>query len=230
MSSYSNKIKSTHSEVFDAIKQSKFMADLAAGTLPVEKYRYFVIQRYSVKFYLDKFLALGIAKFPYHFKQAGGECASTVLSDAISNPEPANTFKKIQQELKISDAELKPSPVAKGYADYLMNVGYGQGYKEVLVILVTMAHCYQEVCHQYQGKGGQNPLYKEFLSKKPNAEKIFSWAEKALDEVMGNADVTPKHKSVVQYMLQWQAAFLEAAQDPEKFKWPVEAKAAEHLT
>jgi thiaminase len=235
---YSQKLLQVHPELLKAAECPRIFEEMSKGTLPVEQFRELMIQRYAVGFSLKKFLGLAIAKFPYHFKWLGGECATTILAENIADPQPTEFFNKMKKDLKIQDTELKPNPAAKGFSDFLLNIGYAQGYKEALVVLVVMGSVFRKAFEaaikgQSQAQAQQlNPLFKEFFSQpREKMEKFHSWAEKSLNEIMASeTKVTPKHSSVVQYTLQWHVALMDSIVNKEKWKWPAEAQVEEHMT
>ena len=225
MSNYCDKLKKHHQQLLEATypPKAKFLSELESGTLPMDKFRTFAIQKYIVNRHFKKFIGVLAAKFPQHFEHTTKQAAAEVLGKVIANVNPEVKFDKICKELKISDTEIHPNLVTKGFCDYLMMIAYNQGYKEALVVAVSMKMIFEKNKTIY-GKSSTNPLYKEALEQPDNTLTDFmTWAETTLNTVMKPVpEVTPKHLSVLQYALQWEAAILAAAAEPQKWQWPVQ--------
>ena len=227
MSTYSEQLARTNLDIAEI--KSEFITQLSDGTLPVAKFRDFVIQSHLCNRQFKKFVAILSAKFSQHFEHTTKSAASKVLGKVIADNTFEVRFEKLKNDLKITDAEIKPSLVTKGLCDYLLMIAYNQGYKEALVVAVVLKSIHEKHKHLFSGPSccGSNPLYREYceeVHKNPICNEFFQWAEITLNNVMNSQnEVTPKHRSVAQYMLQWRVAFLEASFDKEKWKWPLEA-------
>jgi thiaminase len=223
--SYSDKLHKQHPHLLEVTHgpKAKFLEDLEKGTLPVDKFRQFIIQRYIIGRHFKKFIAILAAKFPQHFEHTTKQAAAEILGKVIANVKQEDKFAKWAKELKIAESEIQPTLVTKGFSDYLMMIAYNQGYKEALVIVVAMKMVYEKNKGIY-GKGGDNPLFKEALQPPDQGVMdLFNWSEVTLNTVMkSSSEVIPKHASVLQYTLQWEAAILQAAADPQKWQWPVQ--------
>jgi len=222
--SYTEKLRKQFPQILEASCCPKFLQDLEKGTLPVDKFRTYIIQRYVIGRSFKKFVGVLTAKFPEYFERATNQAAAEILGKVIANIKPEEKFKKFCQELKIAEAEIQPNLVAKGFSDYLLMIAYNQGYKEALVVAVAMKMVYEKNKNIY-GKGGDNPLYKEALQHPDQVVIDFlDWAENTLNLVMKDVkEVTPKHLSVLKYTLQWEATILQGASEPQKWNWPVQA-------
>lgn len=220
---YSDKLRKQHPSLWEASGKSVFLSHMENGTLSVDKFRNYVIQRHILDRQFKKFVGVLASKFPQHFEHATSKSASEIFGKVISDVSNEHKFQRFAKDLKITDSEIHPTLVTKGISDYLMMIAYNQGYKEALVVAVALKGIY-DINKHIIGKGGDNPLFKEALQKRdPSQTDFLEWAEATLNVVMRNvSEVSPKHASVLKYILQWEVTFLESSWQPDKWKWPVQ--------
>ena len=223
MSTYSDKLCNTYPEVWQATRKSDFFEMLNKGTLPHDKFRNFVIQRFVISRFLKKFMGVLFTKIPFYFETAGGQSAGELLGKCIGNDANEVAFEKYKRDLKITDAEVHADPIVHGYCSFLLMLAYNANYKDALIALLSFKGT---LAHLAEGQKGGNPLFQHEAEQIQNQlGPIVKWSENALNEIMKDENtVTKKHQHVLLYSLQWRAQYLNYFANPDNHKWSVPVK------
>jgi thiaminase len=223
---YTDKLRSVYPELWATAGSSEFISQLKKGTLPMDKFRNYSIQKYSFMKFYKRFLGVLVAKFPHYYDLVGGELASVMIGSMIAEKNTDELFIQIKKELKITNVSIHPSPATKGLSDFLLSVAYNQTYKDALVCIVAL----KTVHDQYLSTPTSqkiNPIFSEDIATcaTPESREFMEWAERSLNQIMANdTTVTKKHEHVLLYALQWLNMYLRALQEPEILQWPIEVE------
>ncbi len=163
--SMSERMRSTSSEIWEGLRSHPFLRELADGTLPLEKFRYFVEQD---DFFLEDYarcLAIGVSK-----SRNDQELAyfATDLWNVLEAELPSN--QRLLSRLIGLGADdhagsSGPAPATIAYASYLQVIANRGAPLEIMVALLPCAWSYIEIATGLAAEGPSNhPIYAEWIS------------------------------------------------------------------
>ena len=128
-------------DIWEGYHSHPFIQEMRAGTLPIEKFRYYMIQDYIYLYEYAKVFALGVVKSKDHdmMRMFSGMVEST-LNDEM------DTHKSYMKRLGITEEEVAQTHVALSnvsYTNYMMTEAYQGGILEILVTILSCAWSYQ---------------------------------------------------------------------------------------
>ncbi|MEJ6401160.1 thiaminase II [Nicoliella lavandulae] len=148
--------------VWQANHNHPFVKELAAGTLPVSKFKFYMVQDYLYLIDYAKLFALGAAKA----NDLAVEAKFAELLSETLNTEMA-LHRQYAQQFDISEAELtnaEPTPTTLSYTNYMLSVAQSGGLDKVLVALLPCMWSYNQIGKQLVGTPGANhPLYANWV-------------------------------------------------------------------
>jgi thiaminase/transcriptional activator TenA len=147
--------------LYQAILQHPFLAGLTDGTLPLDVFRYYVVQD---ALYLRDFarsLAVASAKSPQDpWCEMFAEHAKTAL--VVERALHEEFFR----DWGLTPAEVERTPIAPtnlAYTSYLVRVAYAAPFEELLGALLPCYWIYWEVGKTLEAKGSPHPLFQRWI-------------------------------------------------------------------
>ncbi len=175
--SFSEALRSEAAPIWEAIFTHAFLAELAAGTLPVENFRFYISQDYR---YLEAFgravaLALGRAADSATVRLL----AARVLTP-IERPLHARLFELTG--LSVEQAETVPAaPANRAYMDHLLVTASLRGLGETAAALLPCPWTYDEIGSRLARAGEiPHPVYREwadFYTAGILRESVAAWRD-----------------------------------------------------
>lgn len=175
--SFSAYLRTQATGIWKAILSHPFLAELAAGTLPEEKFRFYIAQDYH---YLGAFgqavaLALG--------KAADGETARLLalrVLTPIERPLHSRLFELTSQT--VADVEeVQIAPTNRAYMDHLLATASMFGLGETAATLLPCPWTYDEIGAHLKKMGAiKHPIYSEwagFYEAGFLQESVRAWRE-----------------------------------------------------
>ena len=132
--SFSEDIERTALPVRQAILAHPFITGVGGGTLPVDRFKYFIMQDYVYLIDYSRVLALASARAP----DLESMSWFARLLDEILNTE-MELHRSYCGEFGITRAELEatsPAPTTLGYTSYLLTVAYQGSFSELVASLL----------------------------------------------------------------------------------------------
>lgn len=130
-------------EIWEGYHNHPFLVEMKEGTLPVEKFRYYMIQDYRYLYEYAKVFALGVVKSQDYemMRMFSGMVESTLNGEM-------DIHKKYMERLGITEEEVRNTPAAENnvlYTDYMLSEAYRGGVLEILVAILSCAWSYEEI-------------------------------------------------------------------------------------
>ncbi|BBG23781.1 thiaminase II [Sulfuracidifex tepidarius] len=148
------KLWKSSEDVFQSIITHKFLKEMRDGTLPEEKFRYYIIQDYQYLKEFSKVLSILAAK-------ADEDSYSSVFAEHV------NHVKRNEEKLheyyfsewgKIS---AEPSPTNVMYTSYLSTIAYSRPFHEGVAVVLPCYWIYLRVSEHLTSSS--NPLYDRWI-------------------------------------------------------------------
>jgi thiaminase/transcriptional activator TenA len=160
--SFTSELWTTMAPVYDAILRHPFLTGLTDGSLPRDRFRFYVVQD---ALYLREFarsLSLAAARAPvddwiimFNDHAAGALRVERSLHEGF--------FK----DFGLSPAEVAATPMAPtnlAYTSYLLAVAQGAAFHEALAALLPCYWIYWEVGKQLEQAGSPDPLFGRWIA------------------------------------------------------------------
>ena len=171
---FTEELKEAAREIWSSYHNHPFVRALGDGTLPVEKFRFFMIQDYLYLFEYARLFALGVAKSRERkWMQMFSEMEHSTLNGEM------NIHRSYMQRLGITEEELDTTKVSLAnlsYTNYMLAVGYRGDALDILIAVLACAWSYQEIA-------------REMLRRNPNAaghELYGEWVRGYISEEYGD--------------------------------------------
>lgn len=150
---FTEELKEAAGEIWSSYHNHPFVRALGDGTLPVEKFRFFMIQDYLYLFEYARLFALGVAKSRGRkWMQMFSEMEHSTLNGEM------NIHRSYMQRLGITEQELDATKVSLAnlsYTNYMLAVGYRGDALDILTAVLACAWSYQEIAGEMLRR---NPL------------------------------------------------------------------------
>ena len=161
--SFAEDIERTALPVRQAILAHPFITGVGDGTLPVDRFKYYVLQDYVYLIDYSRVIALASARAPD---------LETMSWFAELLDETLNTEMELHRsycgEFGITREELeatRPAPTTLGYTSYLLNVAHQGSFPELVASLLPCQCGYWEIGEHLalQGRPEGAPLYSQWI-------------------------------------------------------------------
>ena len=168
--SFADDVEHTALPIRQAILAHPFITGVGAGTLPVEKFKYYVLQDYVYLIDYSRVLALASARAPD--LESMGWFAG--LLDETLNTE-MELHRSYCAQFGITRKELdatRPAPTTVGYTSYLLKVAHQGTFGELVASLLPCQWGYWEIGDQLArlGEPKQAPLYCQWIQMYTSTE------------------------------------------------------------
>ena len=138
----SERLRSEYGYLWEKLFQHPFVLEMGQGSLPIEKFQFYVKQDYYFLIQYSKVLAIAAAKAP-------NLDLMSVFSDLLT--ETINTemdlHRSFAQQFNISKDSLdnvEPAPITTAYTDYLLRVAYEGSLLDIIATLLPCQWGYAE--------------------------------------------------------------------------------------
>ncbi|WP_202078480.1 thiaminase II [Caldalkalibacillus salinus] len=218
---FTQKIRQDADPIWQASFDHPFVKGIGDGGLPLDRFRFYVLQD---SYYLSQFArvqALGAAKTDdfYITKRMAVHVQGTYEAEHALH----DTFMKKLDITKEEIKQFKPAPTAYAYTSHLMRAGYNGHLGDIIAALLPCYWLYYEIGEKLQGATPQEPIYQEWI-----AAYGGDWFRELVEEQINNLDtiaeqVTQAERDRMQehFMIssQYEYAFWDMAYKKEQ--WPV---------
>ena len=198
-------------QIWRGILAHPFVAELYSGSLPLEKFRYYLLQDYNYLVNFAKALSLAAARAPrVELMKAALELAYGTVTGEMAN------YEALLREVGLSlrDAEAaEPNRVNVSYMAYLKSVCALDGFYQCMAALLPCFWSYAEIAEAHKDKLAGNPVavYRRWASVylSPEYKSLVSRLRGVLDASgMSAEELWPYFREASLYELEfWQAAY-----------------------
>ncbi len=161
--SFADELEHAARPIRQAILAHPFVTGMGDGTLPVDRFKHYVLQDYVYLIDYSRVLALAAARAP-DLPTMGWFAR---LLDETLNTEMA-LHRSYCGQFGITVAELeatRAAPATAGYTSFLLKVAYQGGFGELVAALLPCQWGYWEIGERLAGLGGpgDQPLYAQWV-------------------------------------------------------------------
>ena len=208
---------------WDMEKQHPFIMGIGDGTLPVEKFKYYMRQDYVFLIEFCRVIALAAAK---------AEAVEDMAWFAGLLDETLNTEMSLHvgfcEEFGITEDELKdtrPSPTTQAYTQYLLQRAYAGSAGEIAVAILPCSWGYAEIGRMLADRGVpiDQPLYSRWIEmySSPEFAGLADWLRSYVDRVGLESGRGERERMTASFQgsSRYEYLFWEAAYRMEE--WPV---------
>ncbi|AET32371.1 thiaminase II [Pyrobaculum ferrireducens] len=198
-------------DVWGRILAHPFVVELYGGSLPLEKFRYYLLQDYNYLVNFAKALSLAAAKAPdVSLMKTALELAYGTVTGEMAN------YERLLAEvgLTLRDAEAaEPNRVNKAYMSYLKSVCALEDFYSCMAAVLTCFWSYLEIAEAHREKLEGNPVavYRRWASVylSPEYRALVERLKAVLDRSGRHPDeLWPYFREASLYELEfWQAAY-----------------------
>lgn len=221
MMKFSEQLRLEADSIWEASFQHPFVTGIADGSLPLERFRYYVLQD---SYYLSHFArvqALAGAKAPDLHTTA--RMAIHVQGTAEAELSLHANFSK---QLGITDAEIaefKPAPTAYAYTSHLYRAAFTGHIGDIIAALLPCYWLYDEIGQRLKGNTPNQPIYQEWIAAYGGDwfhEKVVEQIER-IDEIAERVTESDRLQMLEHFMIssQYEYSFWEMAYQHED--WPI---------
>jgi len=151
------------SPIWEKIFVHPFVRELYSGTLPLEKFKYYVIQDYNYLVVMMKCLALAASKADFELGRLALELAYEDATIEMRN------YEELIKEIGLSMDEViraEPSPTAYAYSNFLLTTCSLGTPLDCLVAILPCFWSYLEIGRRNEHllRSNSNPLYRRWCS------------------------------------------------------------------
>ena len=218
----SDEFRSHAHAIWEASYAHPFVQGIGDGTLPQERFRYYLAQDYVYLVEFGRFFALAAAKT----RALGAMERFAALLDETLHFE-MDLHRSICAEFGIAREALErtqPAPTCLGYTSYLLKTVYEGEIATLLAALLPCSWGYGEIGLRLQAKGLPSvPHYAKWVETYASAEyqQLVDWLRALFDEAAGEVRGTARQHlhGVFDTSSRWEYLFWEMAWGMES--WPV---------
>ncbi|RAV22132.1 thiaminase II [Paenibacillus contaminans] len=161
MTTFSKQVRQEADKIWQASFDHPFVTGIADGSLPIESFRYYVMQD---AYYLSQFArvqALGAAKADDLFTtNRMAVHAQGTYGAELSLHEKFSKLLEITEEEK---AAFEPAPTAYAYTSHMYRAAYMGHLGDVIAAILPCYWLYYEIGERLKGSKPGNPIYQEWI-------------------------------------------------------------------
>ena len=197
--------------VREAILSHPFIAGVGEGTLPVKKFKYYVMQDYVYLIDYSRVLALASARAPdlETMSWFAGLLDETLNAEMDLHRSYCAEFGITRQELETT----KAAPTTIAYTSYLLKVAHQASYGELVASLLPCQWGYWEIGQHLSKRGEpkQAPLYSKWIGMYSSGQ-----FEELARKIRSMADVTAERAAPAQ-LASMEEAYLTSLRFEHRF-------------
>ncbi|MCA1062825.1 thiaminase II [Rossellomorea aquimaris] len=160
--SFSMFLRNEVKEIWEASFQHPFVKGIGDGTLPIENFRYYILQDAYYLTHFSKVQALGAAKaMDLH-------TTSRMAAHAVgTNEAELSLHKNFSERLGITEVEkreFKPSPTAYAYTSHMYRSAQLGGLADILATILPCYWLYYEIGERLKACTPEETIYQEWIA------------------------------------------------------------------
>jgi thiaminase/transcriptional activator TenA len=208
--------------IWEANYAHPFVQGIGNGTLPQERFRFYLAQDYVYLIDFSRFFAVAAAKA---VSLTPMERFAKLLDETLHFE--MDLHRAICAEFGISRQELertRPAPTCLGYTSYLLRVAYEGEAASLLAALLPCSWGYAEIGLRLKGRGLPSvPPYAKWIETYASTEyqELVGWLRTLFDETVGDMGGAQRLRlqEIFDASSRWEYLFWEMAWKMES--WPV---------
>jgi len=159
---FSRQLRRRSGRIWQAIETHAFLRELQAGTLPMDRFTYFILQDYLYLLDFAQVLCLGGAKSP-DLKTLELFCRHALGAVEVERSFHASFGKTLGLSAKQLD-EVPKGPITRGYINHLQSVARAGSLGELVAAVLPCYWIYGEVGRRLYRKRPRKPkIYRQWI-------------------------------------------------------------------
>ena len=219
---FSAQLRRRSGRIWRAIEGHAFLRELEAGTLPMNRFSYFILQDYVYLLDFAQVLCLGGAKSP-DLKTLELFCRHALGAVEVERSFHASFGKTLGLSAKQLDAVPK-GPITQAYIGHLQSVAHGGSLGELVAAVLPCYWIYGEVGRRLYRKRPRKPkIYREWIETyaaeafwRPVREQI-----RLMDQLGAAANSNEKKLMAAHFILSSRYEYMFWQQAYRLESWPV---------
>lgn len=219
---FSNRLKLTANKIWEEIFAHPFLDELRAGTLPMDRFVYFVLQDYLYLLDFAQVLCLGAAKSP-DLKTLEIFTRHALIAVEVERSFHAAFGKSVGLSRRRLDATPK-GPITEAYTRHLQAVARGGSMEEIVAAVLPCYWIYGEVGRRlYKNRPKTPKIYRRWIETYASQEywKPVREQLRLMDDLGAKANVKEKKLLTSHFLLSSRYEFLFWDQAYRLEDWPV---------
>lgn len=218
---FSQEVREKADPIWQASFRHPFVTGVADGTLPLDRFKFYVMQD---SFYLSKFAqvqALGAAKAPDLFTS----CRMAFHAKSTYDAEMA-LHEGFAVDLGITEEEkanFQAAPTAYAYTTHLMAAAYNGGLGDIIAAILPCYWLYLEIGEKFKGANPEEPIYQKWIATYGGDwfEELVREQIERVDQLAESASEAERKRMEQHFLIssQYEYSFWEMAYCKET--WPV---------
>jgi len=179
---FSQELRKEVDQIWKASFDHPFVKGIGEGTLPIECFRYYVMQDAYYLSHFAKVQALGAAKASdlHTTNRMAVHAQGTYEAEMELHKNFSNRLKITKEEQQ----NFKPAPTAYAYTSHLYRAAYNGGLGEIIAALLPCYWLYYEIGENLASSKPKEPIYQEWI-----AAYGGEWFKTLVDEQIERLDV-----------------------------------------
>ncbi len=219
MVGFAERLRRSADRVWNAIFEHPFVVELYSGSLPLEKFRYYVIQDYNYLVTVSKCFSLVASKAEYAVARRMLELAHLEATTEMENYE--GLLKELGMKLE-DVVKIEPSPTNTAYMNFLLTTCALGSPVEGITSLLPCFWSYAEIASKHADKlaNNRNKIYTNWAKVYAEKEYLSLVNElKMLVDEMASEENYEKLDKIFTAASKYEYMFWESAYRMEK--WPI---------
>ena len=223
MTRFSDILRDRASEIWEQEHNHPFVAELGQGTLPLEKFQWYMKQDYLFLIEFSRVIALAVAKTETledmgWFARLLHETLNTEMSLHVS----------FCEDFGISESDLlstRLAPTTRAYTDHMLSNAHSGTIPEIAATLLPCSWGYAEIGQalEARGKPAHQPLYCRWIEMYSSTEfgELAEWLRLFIDRTAERLSQSQRDRLVAIFITnsKYEFLFWDAAYRMEE--WPV---------
>lgn len=206
-----------------AIHEHPFVRGIGDGTLPQERFRFYMRQDYAYLIAYSRVIALAVAKAPR--LEEMGRFAD--LLNATLNTEMA-LHRGFAAKFGIPREELeatRPAPACRAYTDFLLEAAWSGTFGEIAAAMLPCQWDYALIGEELAARGAPAgaPLYGEWIAMYASEEftRLAAWLRALLDRAAEEAGPAERERMRERFLLGTRYEYLFWDMSWKMEAWPL---------
>ena len=195
MTQFTDELRQSAAPIWEADLGHPFVRGIADGTLPTEKFKFYLIQDYLFLLDYSRVFAHGVIKAP---DEATMALFSQLLNETLNTE--MDLHRGYCEKFGISAAEMEQAPVAPtthAYTRHLLSVAQSGTLADIIAGVLPCQWGYAEIGTTLAQQGGSpEPLYQEWIEMYASEEflALGKWLRSLLNELTAESSSTEKER------------------------------------
>jgi len=195
LTQFTDELRQSAAPIWEADLRHPFVRGIADGTLPPDKFKFYLIQDYLFLLDYSRVFAYGVIKAP---DEATMALFSQLLNETLNTE--MDLHRGYCEKFGISAAEMEQTPVAPtthAYTRHVLNVAQSGTLAELIAGVLPCQWGYAEIGTTLAEQGGSpEPLYQEWIEMYASDEflALGKWLRSLLNELTAESSSAEKER------------------------------------